>query len=262
MMSALHVGASGMLAQQFLVETTANNIANLNTTAFKKSRPVFQDLFYQNIRQVGSISSDADTIVPVGVQRGLGTRISGVYRIHNQGNLVTTNNALDLAISGRGYFRVEHPNGTEVYSRSGSLQLSAEGSFVTVDGYSLLPEVTVPNDAIEITINRNGQVYASIEGEIQPRFLGQMELATFPNEAGLEAIGDNLYRQTPASGVPNIDAPGAQGYGTLLQGYLESANVEAIEELTAMISAQRAYEMNSKVIETSDQISATTTNIR
>ncbi len=262
MMSALLVGASGMLAQQFLVETTANNIANLNTTSFKKSRPVFQDLIYQNIRQVGSISSDADTIVPVGVQLGLGTRISGVYRIHNQGNLVTTNNALDLAISGRGYFRVEHPNGNDVYTRSGSLQLSAEGTLVTVDGYSLIPEISIPTDAIEITVNRNGQVYASIEGEVQPRFLGQMELATFPNEAGLEAIGDNLYSETPASGLPNVNTPGAQGYGTLLQGYLEASNVEAIEELTAMISAQRAYEMNSKVIETADQISATTTNIR
>ena len=262
MMSALHVGASGMLAQQFLIETTANNIANLNTTAFKKSRPVFQDLIYQNIRQVGSISSEQDTIVPVGVQRGLGTRISGVYRIHNQGNLVTTNNALDLAISGRGYFRVDHPNGTEVYTRSGSLQLSAEGTFVTVDGYPLLPGITVPEDSIDITINRNGQVYSTIDGEVQPRFLGQMDLATFPNEAGLEALGDNLYAQTPASGVPNVNTPGAAGYGTLLQGYLEAANVEAIEELTAMISAQRAYEMNSKVIETADQISATTTNIR
>ena len=200
--------------------------------------------------------------MPVGVQLGLGTRISGVYRIHNQGNLVTTNNALDLAISGRGYFRVEHPNGSEVYTRSGSLQLSAEGSFVTVDGYLLIPEVTVPEAATEITVNRNGQVYASIEGEVQPSFLGQMDLATFPNEAGLEALGDNLYSETPASGVANINTPGAQGYGTLLQGYLEASNVEAIEELTAMISAQRAYEMNSKVIETADQISATTTNIR
>ncbi len=261
-MRALHIGATGMLAQQFLVEATANNVANLNTTAFKKSRAVFQDLFYQNIRQVGSISSDDGTTVPVGVQAGLGVRTSGVYRIHTTGNLLPTDNSLDLAINGRGYFQVQHPNGETVYTRAGSFQINQDGQLVTVDGYLIQPQVDIPENATEITINQSGEVYVSTDGDVIPQQVGQLELAVFANDAGLEALGDNLYRQTNASGIPNINQPGTQGYGLVLQGFLESSNVEAVEEITTMISAQRAYEMNSKVIETADQISAAATNIR
>ena len=261
-MRALHIGATGMLAQQFLVETTANNIANLNTTAFKKSRAVFQDLFYQNIRQVGSISSNEGTTVPVGVQAGLGVRTSGVYRIHTTGNLIGTDNSLDLAIEGRGYFQVLHPNGETVYTRSGSFQINQDGQLVTVDGYLVQPQIDIPENATEVNINKNGQVAVTVDGAVDPTIVGDLQLAVFANDAGLEALGDNLYRQTNASGQANIDIPGTQGYGAVLQGYLESSNVEAVEEITTMISAQRAYEMNSKVIETADQISAAATNIR
>ncbi len=261
-MRTLHIGATGMLAQQLMVETTANNIANVNTNGFKKSRAVFQDLFYQNFREVGTLSSERGTIVPVGVQVGLGVKTSGVYRVHGTGSLTGTDNPLDLSVNGRGFFRIGLPDGQVGYTRSGTFQLSGEGELVTVDGYRVLPSITVPSDATQITVNQNGQVQVSLDGQIDPQTVGQLQLAVFVNEGGLEARGDNLFLETPASGQAINGNPGDDGFGTILQGFLESSNVEAVEEITTMISAQRAYEMNSKVIETADQMAATVTNVR
>ena len=261
-MRALDIGATGMTAQQKLIEITANNIANVNTHGFKKSRAVFQDLFYQNIRQVGTASSENGTIVPVGVQVGLGVRPAGVYRIHTTGALSQTDNALDLAINGRGYFQIALPNGETGYSRAGTFQISGTGQLVTVDGYEVLPGITIPENATKITVNRNGNVQINLDGQVDPQDIGQITIVTFANDAGLIARGDSIFLETPASGAPNVGNPGDDGYGVLLQGYLESSNVEAVEEITSMITAQRAYEMNSKVIETADQIAATVANIR
>lgn len=261
-MRSLSIGATGMLAQQLNVEVISHNIANMNTTAFQRRRAEFQDLLYQNQRRVGSDSSDAGTIVPAGVQVGLGVRTAAVYRITEQGNLTLTENPLDLAINGNGYFQITLPNGNTAYTRAGSLQLSAAGQVVTVDGFTVSPGLTIPANAIDISVNSTGQVLASIDGQTAPSNVGQFQLANFPNEAGLIAIGDNLYLETPASGAATTGVPGATGFGTLQQGFLETSNVNVVEEITNLISAQRAYEMNSKVIETSDQMLQTASNIR
>ncbi|RVU34649.1 flagellar basal-body rod protein FlgG [Hwanghaeella grinnelliae] len=261
-MRSLSIGATGMLAQQLNVEVISHNIANLNTTAFQRRRPEFQDLLYQNLRRVGSNSSDAGTIVPAGVQVGLGVRTAAVYRITEQGNLTLTENPLDVAINGNGYFQVDLPNGDTAYTRAGSMQLDADGQIVTVDGFSVDPGLTVPQNAIDISINASGEVLVSLDGQTAPQNIGQFQLATFPNEAGLIAVGDNLFLETPASGTPVSGTPGSTGFGTLQQGFLETSNVNVVEEITNLISAQRAYEMNSKVIETSDQMMQTVSNIR
>lgn len=261
-MRSLSIGATGMLAQQLNVEVISNNIANMNTTAFQRRRAEFQDLLYQNFRRVGSTSSDAGTVVPAGVQVGLGVRTAAVYRITEQGNLTLTENPLDLAINGNGYFQITLPNGETAYTRAGSLQLNADGEIVTVDGFEVQPGLTVPQNTIDITVNASGEVLASIDGQTTPTNVGQFTLANFPNEAGLIAIGDNQFLETPASGAPVTGTPGSTGFGTLQQGFLETSNVNVVEEITNLISAQRAYEMNSKVIETSDQMMQTTSNIR
>ncbi|MBP5856949.1 flagellar basal-body rod protein FlgG [Marivibrio halodurans] len=261
-MRSLSIGSTGMLAQQLNVEVISNNIANMNTTAYQRRRAEFQDLLYQNQRRVGAESSDAATIVPAGVQVGLGVKTAAVYRITEQGNLTLTENPLDLAINGKGYFQITLPNGETAYSRAGAFQLDGQGDIVTVDGYTVQPGITVPNDAIDITINASGQVFASIEGQVAQQNLGQLELSRFPNEAGLLAVGDNLFLETPASGAAQTAVPGTEGYGAIQQGFLETSNVNVVEEITNLITAQRAYEMNSKVIETSDQMMATMTNLR
>ncbi len=261
-MRALNIGATGMLAQQNLVETTANNLANVNSPGFKKSRVIFQDLIYENIRQVGTESSENGTIVPVGVQLGLGVQTSGIYRIHSPGTVNLTDNPLDLALSGRGFFQVELPSGETGYTRAGAFQLNSDGEIVTVDGYPLEPLISVPANTTSISIDQNGQVQVTIDGQVDSQTVGQLQLANFPNEAGLEAQGGSIYLETAASGAAQTAAPGAPGYGSILQGYLEASNVEAVEEITAIIAAQRAYEMNSKVVETADQMMATASNIR
>lgn len=261
-MRSLNIGATGMLAQQLNVEVISNNIANMNTTAYQRRRAEFQDLLYQNQRRVGSDSSDQSTVVPVGVQVGLGVKTAAVYRITEQGNLTLTENPLDVAINGEGYFQVELPNGDTAYSRAGSFQLDGDGDIVTVDGFTVAPGLTIPNNAIDVSINASGQVLVSIDGQTQPQNVGQLELARFANEAGLLSVGDNLYLETPASGAPTTAVPGTQSFGTIQQGFLETSNVNVVEEITNLITAQRAYEMNSKVIETSDQMMATLTNIR
>eukprot|EP00752_Nemacystus_decipiens_P000614 g614.t1 len=251
-----------MLAQQLNVEVISNNIANMNTTAYQRRRAEFQDLLYQNQRRVGAESSAANTIVPAGVQVGLGVKSAAVYRITEQGNLTLTENPLDLAINGEGYFQITLPNGDTAYSRAGAFQLDGDGDLVTVDGYTVQPGITVPANAIDITVNAVGQVLVSIEGQVAQQNLGQLELARFPNEAGLLAVGDNLLLETPASGAPQTATAGTEGYGSIQQGFLETSNVNVVEEITNLITAQRAYEMNSKVIETSDQMMATMSNIR
>lgn len=261
-MRSLSVAATGMMAQQLHVEVIANNIANMTTTGYKRRRPEFQDLLYQSQRRIGAASSQDGTLVPAGVQLGLGVKTAAVYRIHEQGNLVNTENPLDLAIQGDGFFVVQLPNGETAYTRSGNFQLSPEGVLVTADGYVVSPGITVPEDAIEISINAEGSVMAKIQGQIAMTELGQLELATFVDPAGLEAIGNNLLLETEASGPAMLGTPGQGGYGTIQQGFLESSNVNPVQEITALIAAQRAYEMNSKVISASDQMLQTVTQMR
>ena len=261
-MRSLSIGATGMLAQQLNVEVISHNIANMNTTAFTRRRAEFQDLLYQNLRRVGSDSSDTGTIVPAGVQIGLGVKTAAVYRITEQGNLTLTENTFDLAINGKGYFQVELPNGDTAYTRAGSFQTSADGEIVTADGFIVQPAITIPSDAVDVSINASGQVLVQQDGKVAPTNVGQLQLATFSNEAGLLAIGDNLFLETPASGTPTTGNPGSPGIGTIQQGFLETSNVNVVDEITNLITAQRAYEMNSKVIETSDQMMSTLNNIR
>lgn len=261
-MRALNIAATGMLAQQLNVEVIANNISNMTTTAYKRQRAEFQDLLYQDERRVGSTSSDSGSIVPSGIQLGLGVRTAAVYRMTGQGQIVTTDNRLDLAIRGRGYFQVEMPDGQTAYTRAGSFQLSPEGQIVTANGYTVLPGITIPTDALDITINSSGEVQVTLPNQVQPQVVGQLEFATFPNEVGLQALGDSMFAETPASGAPTTGVPSSTGFGTVLQGFLESSNVDAVQEITNLIRAQRAYEMNSKVIETTDQMLQTTTQLR
>lgn len=261
-MRALSVAATGMMAQQLHVEVISNNIANMTTTGYKRGRPEFQDLLYQSQRRTGSSSSAEGTLVPAGVQLGLGVKTAAVYRIHDQGDFVNTENSFDLAIQGEGYFPVELPSGETAYTRSGNFQLSPEGVIVSPDGYTITPGITVPQDAVEVSISQDGQVVAKLAGQNELADLGQLQLATFVNQNGLESLGNNLVRETEASGPALTGAPGAEGLGTVLQGYLESSNVNPVQEITQLITAQRAYDMNSKVITASDEMLATITQLR
>lgn len=261
-MRSLSIAATGMLAQQRNVEVVSNNLANMNTTSFMRRRPEFQDLLYQNLRRVGTTSSDAGTIVPTGAQLGLGVKLAAVYRIHEQGNLTATDNTFDLAVQGKGFFQITLPTGDTAYTRDGTFQLNANGQVVTHDGYTVLPGITVPNNAIDVTINPSGQVLVKVQGQVALSTVGQLQIATFPNEPGLNSIGGNLYQETPASGTPITGSPATTGFGSILQGFLETSNVNAVEEISNLISAQRAYEMNSKVIKTSDEMMGTLTQLR
>src|SRR5579863_1237992 len=261
-MSSMNIAATGMAAQQLNVEVIANNIANLNTTGFKRQRAEFQDLLYQNQRRGGATSSDSGTIVPVGVQIGLGVKTAAVYRITTQGNLIQTSNPLDLAVQGRGFFQILQPDGTTAFTRSGSFQLSPTGQIVTADGFVVQPGITIPQNTLGVTVNASGQVQAQIAGQVNPQTVGQLQLANFANEAGLEALGNNLFLETQASGTPVTGNPGLVGFGTINQGLLETSNVDIVSEITNLITAQRAYEMNSKVIQTSDQMTQTLNQIQ
>ncbi|MCS7268360.1 MAG: flagellar basal-body rod protein FlgG [Geminicoccaceae bacterium] len=261
-MRSLAVAATGMLAQQLAVEVISNNIANMTTTGFKRARPEFQDLLYQSERRSGAATSDAGTLVPAGVQLGLGVKAAAVYRIHDQGSLVSTENRLDLAIQGAGFFVVETPEGEPAYTRSGNFQLSPQGIVVTPDGYPVSPGITIPAEAIEVAISPTGIVSVKLPGQTNMVQVGQLQLATFVNPAGLEAIGSNLFLETEASGPAITGTPGAEGFGTVLQGFLESSNVNAVHEITQLITAQRAYDMNSKVIQASDEMMSTVTRLR
>lgn len=253
-MRSLSIGATGMLAQQTNVEVISNNIANMNTTAYARRRTEFNDLLYQNIRRPGSQSADSGSVVPAGVQMGLGVKTAAVYRISEQGSVTGTDNPLDVAIQGKGYFQIELPSGETGYTRDGSFQLSSDGTLVTHEGYTLQPGLTIPTGATDITINATGEVLVKLDGQTDLQNVGQIQISTFANEAGLEAIGNNLLRETAASGAPVSAAPSQPGFGSLLQSYLETSNVNVVSEITELISAQRAYEMNSKVIQASDQM--------
>ncbi|HZT89971.1 MAG TPA: flagellar basal-body rod protein FlgG [Stellaceae bacterium] len=261
-MRAMDIAATGMLAQQLNVEVISNNIANVNTTAFKGQRPEFQDLLYQSERRVGSASSDSGTIVPSGVQIGIGVKAAAVNRMMVQGNLTNTNNSLDVAIQGNGFFQIKMPDGTTSYTRAGSFQLSPTGEIVTADGYTVQPGLTLPANTTAVTINSSGQVLAQVTGQTNASTVGQIELASFPNPAGLEALGDNLFNQTEASGTATTGNPGTTGFGSLQQGFLETSNVNIVTQITDLITAQRAYEMNSKVITAANEMQQTLTNLR
>ena len=253
-MQALRTAATGMAAQQLNVEVISNNIANMNTVAFKRQRAEFQDLLYQTFEAAGVQSSDQGTIVPTGVQVGAGVKSGAVYRIATQGSLTRTDNQYDLAIDGRGYFQVLLPDGTTGYSRAGNFAVNDQGQLVTQDGYQVQPAITIPNDATSVAISPTGQVQVQQAGQTAPSVVGVLELATFVNEGGLSAEGGNLYRETAASGAATTGTPGSTGIGRLVQGYTEASNVDAVAEITALIVAQRAYEMNSKVISTADNM--------
>lgn len=260
-MRALSIAATGMLAQQTNVEVIANNLANMNTTAYKTQRAEFQDLLYQNIERPGAASADTGAVLPAGIQIGVGVRASATYRLTEQGNLAQTENPYDLAINGRGYFHIQMPDGTDAYTRAGAFSLSPDGQLVTDKGYVVAPGIAIPQDAIAVTVNAQGQVQAILAGQNVPQTLGQIELARFPNEGGLQAVGDNLFIETAASGAVLTGLPGTPGYGTLQQGFLETSNVNAVQEITDLITAQRAYEMNSKVIAAADQMLQTTSQM-
>ncbi|MDO9709363.1 flagellar basal-body rod protein FlgG [Paracraurococcus lichenis] len=261
-MRSLEIAGTGMLAQQTNVEVISNNIANMSTTGYKRRRAEFQDLLYQNMRRVGSQSSETGSILPSGAQVGLGVKTSAIYRIGEQGSLQQTENRFDLAIRGNGFFQVQLPSGEIAYTRDGTFGLSAEGQIVTAEGFLVLPGITIPAAARDVTINAAGEVLAKLDGQVNPQNVGQVQTAIFANEGGLEAMGDNMLLATPASGQPQLAAPGQPGHGQVLQGFIESSNVNVVQEITSLITAQRAYEMNSKVITASDEMLSTLSRMR
>lgn len=261
-MRALEIAASGMTAQQTRVEVISNNLANMTTTGYSPRRAEFADLHYQQLVRPGTINAADGTVVPVGVQLGLGVRPTAVSVMMTQGALSATGNDLDLAIEGAGYLEVTTPDGAAAYTRDGSLKLSPDGLIVTSDGFPVQPEVTVPSDAESVSINAEGEVYAYFSNQTTPQLLGQFTLAAFTNPKGLEATGSNLFLESPASGPALVSTPGQDGLGTLRQGYLEDSSVDAVKEVTDLIEAQRGYELNSKVISAADQMLGATVQVR
>jgi flagellar basal-body rod protein FlgG len=261
-MRALSIAASGMQAQQLNVDVISHNIANMNTTSYKRQRAEFQDMLYQNLERPGSTSSASGGVLPLGIQLGVGVRADAVGRVTEQGGIAATGNPYDIAINGRGYFQITMPSGQTGYTRAGNLAVNADGQIVTADGYALEPAITVPSEATAIQITRDGIVEVTLAGQTDPQQIGQLEIASFINPAGLEGIGDNLFLETPASGTATTATPGSPGLGTLMQGYLELSNVNAVEEISALIVAQRAYEMNARVITAADEMLQSTTQLR
>jgi flagellar basal-body rod protein FlgG len=261
-MQALRTAATGMAAQDLNVQVISNNIANMNTVGFKKQRAEFQDLLYQTLEAAGAQSSDQGTVVPTGVQIGAGVKAGSVYRIGTQGSLTQTDNQYDLAINGRGYLQVLLPTGETGYTRAGNLAVNDQGQLVTQDGYQVQPAISIPSNATSVIISKTGQVQVTQAGTAAPSVIGQLEMATFVNEGGLSAQGGNLFLETGASGPATVGTPGSPGIGTLTQGYTEASNVDAVTEITALIVAQRAYEMNSKVITTADSMLGVTSQLK
>ncbi len=253
-MKALHIAASGMMAQEMNVELISNNIANMRTTGFKRQRADFQDLLYQDMRRVGSQTSESGNVLPTGVQIGSGVRTAATPRIHSQGTLSATEKETDVAVRGEGFFRVLLPDGRTSYTRDGSFELDAKGTIVTADGWQVDPAITVPANASGLTINAQGVVQVTVGNASSPTTIGQIQLARFINKSGLEAIGNNLFLETASSGAPQVANPGDEGYGSLLQGQLEAGNVNSVSEISDLIAAQRAYEMNSRVIRAADEM--------
>ncbi|MEE7456964.1 flagellar basal-body rod protein FlgG [Methylorubrum populi] len=256
-MRALAIAATGMSAQQLNLEVIANNIANLNTTGFKGARAEFTDLLYQAERQQGVPNQAGQEAVPEGAMLGLGVRAAAIRNLHRQGSLANTGNQLDLAVNGRGYFQITSPAGEINYTRAGSFNKNNAGQLVTMEGYAVDPAILIPANTTQVTINESGQVFAKIDAQVALQNIGQLTLANFANESGLEPLGNGLYRETPASGAPVVGNPGDVSYGRLQQGYLEGSNVDPVKEITSLITAQRAFEMNSKVIQAADEMAGT-----
>ena len=256
-MRALAIAATGMSAQQTNMEVIANNMANINTTGFKRARAEFTDLLYQAERITGTPSRGGQDTIPEGAYVGLGVRTAAIRELHQQGALTQTGNKLDLALNGRGWFQITGANGELFYTRDGAFNKNGQGQLVTLDGLQVQPAITIPQDATDIVVNESGEVFVRTAANTELTSVGQITLATFVNDAGLEPMGGNLYRETEASGTAQTGVPGDPGFGNLHQGYLEHSNVDPVKEITELISAQRAYEMNSKVIQAVDEMFAT-----
>jgi len=261
-MRALDIAATGMSAQQMRVEVISNNLANMSTTGYSPRRADFADLHYQQMTRAGAINAADGTVVPAGVQLGLGVRPAAVTVTFAQGALAQTGGDLDIAIEGRGYLEVTLPSGASGYTRDGALRRTGDGLIVTADGYEVSPGITIPDDARQIAINADGEVYAYFAGQVEPDLLGQFTLVGFSNDQGLEAMGSNLFLETAASGPPLQAQPGEDGLGTLRHGYVETSSVDAVREITELIEAQRGYELNAKVITAADQMLGATTQVR
>ena len=261
MQRSLFIAATGMEAQRLSIDVISNNLANVNTTGFKKSRADFQELIYQGIREAGASSAEGVEL-PTGIQVGLGVQPAAVQKMFQQGDFVSTGNNLDLVIEGQGFFQIVKPDGEIAYTRSGALKLNSEGNIVNSDGYALEPAITIPPNALQITITQDGTVSVMQAGSSAPTQVGQIELAQFINPGGLNALGKNLFSPTASSGEATTGNPGSDGLGTINQGFLELSNVNVVEEMVNMIVSQRAYELNSKVVQTSDEMLATANNLR
>ena len=253
MINSLQIAKTGMTAQQTQLDVISHNLANVATAGFKRGTALFEDLIYQNLRQVGGNTAD-NAQLPTGLHIGLGVRTVATARTYSQGNLQQTDNNLDVAINGNGFFRIQLPDGSVAYTRDGSFKLNNQGQIVTNQGYLLVDSPTVPENARSLTIGKDGQITVLVPGQAQPQVIGQITLANFINPAGLEPMGQNLFMESQASGAPNEGTPGAEGFGQLMQGFLESSNVNVVQELVNMIQTQRAYELNSKAVTTSDQM--------
>jgi flagellar basal-body rod protein FlgG len=261
-MNALQIAASGMSAQQMRVDVVSNNLANMSTTGYNARRADFADLHYQQLAKPGAVTAQDGTVLPTGVQIGLGVRPAAVSVVLAQGALTETGGDLDVAIEGKGYLEVTLPSGASGYTRDGSLKRSGDGLIVTSDGYQVAPGITIPSDAQSISVSANGEVYAYFGDQVDPQQLGQLSLVGFANEKGLEAMGSNLFVESAASGPAIMGTAGVDGLGTLRQGYLEESSVDAVREVTELIKAQRGYELNAKVITAADQMLSTTTQVR
>lgn len=261
-MRALRIAATGMLAQQMRVETISNNLANMSTTGYNARRAEFADLHYQQMTRPGTVNATDGTVLPTGVQLGLGVRPASVSMQIQQGTSMATGGDLDLAIEGKGYLEITLPSGASGYTRDGGLKRTGDGLIVTSEGFPVVPEITIPAEVRAISINADGEVYAYFNNQVQAQLLGQFTLTQFTNEKGLEAVGSNTFMETEASGPPLVGVPGENGLGMLRQGYLEQSSVDAVREITELIEAQRGYELNSKVITAADQMLSAATQVR
>ncbi len=261
MIKALRTAASGMIAQQLNIDTIANNLANVNTTGFKKSKVEFQDVLYDRLRGAGTNVS-AQNVVPVSLEIGYGSKPIATTRMFAEGDLSATNNPLDVAVQGIGFFQISLPDGTTAYTRDGSFKVSGDGRLVTSDGFFAVPEITIPQDAVSVSIGIDGKVQVTLPGQPQPQEVGQLQLAKFLNPSGLQAVGHNLYVNSVSAGDPILGNPSENGFGELAQGYLEMSNVQVVDEMVNMIIAQRAYEINAKAIQTSDEMSSVANQLK
>jgi flagellar basal-body rod protein FlgG len=260
-MRALNTAATGMMAQELNVQVISNNIANMRTTGYKRQRAEFQDLLYEHVRRVGTATSDQGTMVPAGVELGAGVKTVGTPRIMSQGSLLPTSKELDVAVRGEGFFQIQLPDGRTAYTRDGSFAIDANGRLVTAQGNLVQPAITIPVNSSGLTINAQGQVMVTPPGSTTPTQAGQIQVAVFVNKSGLQGIGDNLFLETPSSGTAQLGTPSTLGFGSLLQSSLEQANVEAVSEISDLIAAQRAYEMNAKVVSAADQMLQSTSGM-